>query len=375
MTRSPDDGIPSWDKTVFLDEHIFEIDYVPKAFHHREHQMERLKYALQPAVRGSRPLNVVVQGPPGSGKTMAIRKHFDKLRLESGVRTVCVDCLVDSTRFAIFSRVFESVFEYEPPSSGISFKKLFRVLTERLVDDDVTLIVALDNLDYLFYKNEVSDTLFSLLVAHEIQPGVRIGVVAISSDPSREIITSVDGRVQSVFRPEVVDFPMYEQAEIEDILGERVERGFKKGVLPESRLEYVAKLTSYSGDLMVGIDLLRWAGLNAEKRGGHEVSVEDIDDAFDDAKTVRLARNIRALSDSEVALVEVLIEHSGEQAGDIYDVSNEKTGLSYRRYSDIVNKLDRLDIVDATYTTAEVRGRTRSLSLAWPTRAIKTHLE
>ncbi|ERH03281.1 MAG: hypothetical protein J07HR59_00392 [Halorubrum sp. J07HR59] len=74
MVGDPDDEMLSWDESVFRDEHVFEIDHVPETFQHRETQLEGLKYALRPAVRGSRPLNTVVRGPPGTGKTTAVQK-------------------------------------------------------------------------------------------------------------------------------------------------------------------------------------------------------------------------------------------------------------------------------------------------------------
>ena len=46
MTDDPEEGMLSWDESVFRDEHVFEIDYVPETFLHRETQMENLKYAL-----------------------------------------------------------------------------------------------------------------------------------------------------------------------------------------------------------------------------------------------------------------------------------------------------------------------------------------
>src|SRR6056297_3784540 len=226
MRDDPDEGMLSWDETVFRDEHVFEIDHVPETFDHRESQLESLKYALRPAVRGSRPLNTVVRGPPGTGKTTAIQKLFGELAARTEVRTVRVNCQVDSTRYAVFSRLFEGIFEYEPPSSGISFKKLFSQITDRLVEEDEVLVVALDDVNYLFYENEASDTLYSLLRAHEAHSGAKIGVIVVSSDLGLDVIDDLDTRVQSVFRPEEVYFNKYGQAEIVDILDERVERGF-----------------------------------------------------------------------------------------------------------------------------------------------------
>ena len=98
MADNPEEDMLSWDESVFRNEHVFEIDYVPETFLHRESQMETLKYALRPAVRGSRPLNVVARGPPGTGKTTAVQKLFGELRAQTDVGCVRVNCQVNSTR-------------------------------------------------------------------------------------------------------------------------------------------------------------------------------------------------------------------------------------------------------------------------------------
>ncbi|WP_247010258.1 ORC1-type DNA replication protein [Halorientalis litorea] len=376
MADDPGDGMLGWDESVFRNEHVFEIDYLPETFHHRETQMESLKYALRPAARGSRPLNVIARGPPGTGKTTGVQKLFSELRAEApDVQAVRINCQVNSTRYSVFSQLFEGVFDYEPPSSGISFKRLFEQVTDRLVEDEEVLVVALDDVNYLFYENEASDTLYSLLRAHEEHAGAKIGVICISSDLDLDVIEELDGRVQSVFRPEEVYFPTYSEAEIADILGERVERGFHEGVVSAPVLDRVAALTAEAnGDLRVGIDLLRRAGLNAEMRAATEVSTEDVEDAYDKSKYVHLSRALRGLSDSEAALAAVIAEHSGEQAGAVYEAFNDRTDLGYTRYSEIINKLDRLDIIDATYTDVEGRGRSRELALNYDAEAVLDRL-
>jgi len=374
MRDDPEEGMLSWDESVFRDEHVFEIDYVPETFEHRESQLESLKYALRPAVRGSRPLNTMVRGPPGTGKTTAVQKLFGELGAQGGVQTVRVNCQVDSTRYAVFSRVFEHLFEYEPPSSGISFKKLFGQITDRLVEEEQVLAVALDDVNYLFYENEASDTLYSLLRAHETHSGARIGVIVVSSDLALDVIDELDGRVQSVFRPEEVYFPVYDVDEIVDILRERVRRGFHDGVVGAPELDRVAELTAESGDLRVGIDLLRRAGLHAEMRASRTVSVEDVEAAYEKSKYVHLSRCLRGLSERERELVRVVAEHDGDQAGDVYESFREETGLGYTRYSEIVNKLDQLGVLDADYAEIDGRGRSRSISLAYDADAVLERL-
>ncbi|MFB6242859.1 MAG: ORC1-type DNA replication protein [Halobaculum sp.] len=379
MPSDPEEGMLAWDESVFRDEHVFEIDYVPETFRHRETQLESLKYALRPAVRGSRPLNSVVRGPPGTGKTTAIQKLFGELGGQSGVRTVRVNCQVDATRYAVFSRIFEGVFDYEPPSSGVSFKKLFGQITDRLADEEEVLVVALDDVNYLFYENEASDTLYSLLRAHEADQhadrGAKVGVICVSSDLSLEVIDDLDSRVQSVFRPEEVYFPPYDTTEIVDILRERAERGFHDGVLATSELDRVAELTGESGDLRVGIDLLRRAGLNAEMRASRTISTEDVEEAYEKSKFVHLSRSLRGLSESERALVSVLVDHGGEQAGSVYETFHERTDLGYTRYSEIVSKLEQLGLIETEYADVEGRGRSRAIELAYDPDAVAERLD
>jgi len=375
MTDDPEEGMLSWDESVFRDEHVFEIDYVPESFLHRGTQMESLKYALRPAVRGSRPLNVMAQGPPGTGKTTAIQIMFDELRGQTDVEAVRVNCQVNSTRYSVFSRLFEGVFDYEPPSSGISFKKLFSQVTDRLVDEDRVLVVALDDVNYLFYESEASDTLYSLLRAHEEQGGAKIGVIVVSSDLDLDMIEALDGRVQSVFRPEEVYFPKYDEPEVVEILRERVRRGFHDDVVDTPVLDRVAELTAdQGGDLRVGIDLLRRAGLKAEMRASRTVEPQDVEAAYDTSKYVHLSRRLQGLADSERALVAVIAEHDGERAGDIYEAFHDRTDLGYTRYSEIINKLDQLGVIDATYTEIEGRGRSRELTLNYDADAVLERL-
>jgi len=375
MTDDPEEGMLSWDESVFRDEHVFEIDYVPETFKHRETQMESLKYALRPAVRGSRPLNVMAQGPPGTGKTTAVQIMFDELQAQTDVEAVRVNCQVNSTRYSVFSRLFEGVFDYEPPSSGISFKKLFSQVTDRLVDEDRVLVVALDDVNYLFYESAASETLYSLLRAHEEQGGAKIGVIVISSDLDLDMIEALDGRVQSVFRPEEVYFPKYDEPEIVEILRERVRRGFHDGVIETPVLDRVAELTAeQGGDLRVGIDLLRRAGLKAEMRASRTVDSQDVEAAYDTSKYVHLSRRLQGLSDSERSLVEVIADHDGKRAGDIYDAFNDRTDLGYTRYSEITNKLDQLGIIEAPYADVEGRGRTRELALNYDADAVLERL-
>jgi cell division control protein 6 len=110
-------------------------------------------------------------------------------------------------------------------------------------------------------------------------------------------------------------------------------------------------------------------------RASRSVTVEDVEEAYDKSKYVHLSRCLRGLSESERALVEVVAEHDGEQAGPVYEAFHERTDLGYTRYSEIINKLDQLGVLEASYTDLEGRGRSRSLSLNYEPAAVLDRLE
>ena len=71
----------------------------------------------------------------------------------------------------------------------------------------------------------------------------------------------------------------------------------------------------------------------------------------------------------------MLADHDGEQAGDVYEAFSDVTGLGYTRYSEIVNKLEQLGLIETEYTEVDGRGRSRALSLSYDADAVLERLE
>lgn len=95
----------------------------------------------------------------------------------------------------------------------------------------------------------------------------------------------MDARVSSVFRPTEIYFPPYSEEEAGGIIKERVMQGLYPGCLQEEMFDLVVAQTMKSGDLRVGIDLLKRAALNAEKRASRVIEREDICRAYDVSST------------------------------------------------------------------------------------------
>ena len=367
-----------WDETLFRDMEVFEIDYVPEQFHHREVQMVDLKFQIKPGLQGCRPLNTICRGLPGTGKTTSVQKIFSQI--EEGTKKlipVHVNCQIDNTKYAVFSQIYRKLAGHLPPATGTSFKQLFDAIARILLRDEAVLVVALDDANYLLYENEMNRVLYTLLRSHEAYPGTRIGVILIVSDMSIDLVHEVDPRVSSVLRPTEIYFPPYSPEEVYSILKERVLQGFYPGVLSDEMLGLAVEQTMQSGDLRVGIDLLKRAGLQAEHDARRKIEREDICKAYEISRYLHLDFTIRTLREEEKKLLAKLAELSSREtemnAGEVFNAVKVDLTLGYTKFYEMIRKFDAMRIVNLHYRSG--RGRTRLISLRYDPARIMERLK
>ena len=357
-----------WDETLFRDPEVLEIDYVPEQFEFRDTQMRELAFQIRPGLRGGRPLNTVCKGLPGTGKTTSIRKLFAEIEdTTKKLVPVYINCQIDNTKFAIISQIYKKLSGHLPPSSGTSFKQVFDAVARILVKEEIVLLVALDDANYLLYENEINKVLYTLLRSHETYEGTRIGVIVIVSDLDVDLSRAVDARVASVFRPAEIYFPPYDNAEIQEIMKARVLQGLFQGVLSEELLNLVVEQTLKSGDLRVGIDLLKRATLSAERAARRTIEREDICGAYEVSKYLHLSYTLKTLKGEERLILKSFAERSVKEhemnAGEVYKSIRESLSIGYTRFYEIIKKMDAMRLINLQYRDG--KGRTRIITLRY----------
>jgi cell division control protein 6 len=357
-----------WDETLFRDPEVFEIDFVPEQFNFRETQTRELAFQIKPGLRGGRPLNTICKGLPGTGKTTTIRRLFTEIE-ESTKKLipVYVNCQIDNTKFAVFSQIYRKLSGHLPPASGTSFKQVFDAVARLVQNEDAVLIVCLDDANYLLYEGEINRVLYTLLRSHEAYPGTRIGVITVISDMSVNLGEKVDARVASVFRPTDIYFPPYDSGEAKEILRQRVLQGLYPGVLSDEMLDLVVEQTMKSGDLRVGIDLIKRAGLSAERDARRQIVRDDICRAYEISRYLHLNATIRALKPEEREVLGRIAAISQDEpemsAGAVYKAVKESLPIGYTRFWEMVRKFDGMRLINLHYR--EGRGRTRLITLRY----------
>jgi len=364
----PKKSMLMWDETLFRDPDVFEIDYIPDQFNYRENQMRELSFLLRPGIKGGRPLNSIIRGTPGTGKTTSVKKIFSDIdEMDSKMIPIQINCQIDNTRFSILSEIYRRLTGHNPSAAGNSFKRVFESIAQAMRDQDRVVIVALDDANYLLYENELNKVLYLLLRSHESFPGTRMGVIVIVSDMDVDMTKEIDSRVRSVFAPTEIYFAPYTEPEVYHILRERVLQGLYPGVLPDEMLKLIAGHTMASGDLRVGIDMLKRATLNAEMAADREIGREHIRAAYKVSKYIHLQYSLKSLSKDEKDIMRLLAEASKEDTqlttGEVFETIQRTHKIGYTTFYEIIKKLDGLRLLNLQYK--EGRGRTRLINLRY----------
>ncbi|MDE2444437.1 MAG: ORC1-type DNA replication protein [Methanocorpusculum sp.] len=357
-----------WDQTLFRDIEVFDIDYVPEQFEYRDEQIQELAYAVRPALAGGRILNTVCRGVPGTGKTTSVKKLFEEIAgTTKKIVPIHINCQIDGSEYAIFSRIYTKLTKNRQPPSGTSFKMLFDMIAKYIENEEITPIICLDDANYLVYEKELNKVLYALLRSHETYEHVRIGVIIIISDPDVDLERSLDARVASVFRPQTIHFAPYTASEVAGILSQRVMQGLYSNVLSSDLLDRIVDRTMKCGDIRIGLDLIKRSVMNAEKTARMNVTDDDVTKAFSISRDLRLAELVRVLSVDEANVLFQVAEMTNST--DIITTKSVHSSLGekatgYTRYVQIIEKLDHLRLVTLTYQNAG-NGRTRIISLRY----------
>lgn len=357
------EDILMYDESLFSNINAFDPDYVPPNYNFRDTQMEGMAIAIRPAMRGGQPSNAIILGSPATGKTTAIKKVFEMVE-NNTERVICVyiNCQIHTTRFGIFSQIYKKVIGHLPPETGVPFSRIYTHIMDNLQKNEKALIVAFDDINYLFQSKNANKVVYDILRAYEEYPGVKTSIFAILSD--LEFKYAFDKNVNTVFIPQEIMFPLYTYSEIEAILKDRANAGFFEGVISDDILEQIAMYTLENGDLRVGINLLKSCGVIAESSASRQITQEHFDRAVESLVSINVTETIKSLNDAEKDLLKIIAEYDGiYTVRKLSDVYKKETGSSYASCNRLLEKLEFVRLIDIKFTGRGSRGNSRQVIL------------
>jgi len=235
----------------------------------REAEIHAIRDAVRPLTKRNTPENLLVHGPPGSGKTACVNHVFDALERESGIKPVHINCWQYRTRPALLTELLIQL-GYPAPRKGKPVDDLLKKLRGWLRKNR-SIAVALDEFDQLQDKTEIVYDLHML----SQQTENKLGMVLISNLPPDDLI--IDSRSWSRLNSRTVEFQAYTAEELQSILEAYIEQAFIPGAVSGEVVDSIAQTTaSAGGDCRKAFKRLLQAGRQAAQEGDQEVTQQHL---------------------------------------------------------------------------------------------------
>jgi cell division control protein 6 len=269
--------------TLFKDESKLFPDHVPTNLVHREPELKALSRVFKVLLEspGSVAQKVTLVGDVGVGKT-AVAKRFgssiESLVKGKGInlRYVHVNCYKDRTLFLVIKKVAQQILP-SIPDRGFSAQELFETLWKILEDENIYLLLALDEADFLISASGEKDAPLYFLsrVADEyLNRPQRLSLILITRN--LEFLSGLDKSVQSSLLHNVVRFEKYTSEQLFDIIHARGMDALKESALSEEVLAMISDISAPRGDARYALELLWRAGKYADAEAAERILPEHV---------------------------------------------------------------------------------------------------
>jgi cell division control protein 6 len=372
----------SQENTVFVDERILDLNYIPDTLLHRDEELRMLNALFDFMIQNPYDISqrAIIIGDVGTGKTalaqrfgLNLMKQANSRRLN--VRYIHVNCReLRGSLFMILRRIVQSL-RPQFPERGYAASELLETLIQILDEENIQLLLGLDEIDSLIEK-EGSEALYYLTRVQERRPEEerRLSLLVISRDV--EIFRRLDRSTLSSLQRNVIRMSSYSQGELSDIVRSRAERAFKENAISLEIIEFISELASMErGDARYAIDLLWRSGKYADVSYSNNIQLEHVRKAAATLFPVLRESTVKQLSLHEQLVLlgigrfflrnEVAKATTGEIETS-YHIVCEEYGEKPRGHTQLwkyMNNLKNLDAIDIKLSSTS-RGRTHLISLS-----------
>jgi len=332
------------DQTLFKNPVALDNDYVPKVIKYRENEQARIAECIKPLLSERNGRNLFIWGTPGVGKTLACRKVLEDLDEQTDdVYTFLINCWEHDSSYKIILKMCDT----------IGYHMTFNKKTDQLFEE-VKKIANKKGAVFVFDEiDKAKDFDFIYMLLENIYKKT---IILITNH--REFLATVDSRLMSRLMPENLEFRQYSAKDIRGILKERIKYAFYEDVFEPEAFEMIANKTIESGDVRIGIHLLREAATEAEGQSLKAVKKQHAESAISKLSTFK-AKSKDGLEDDSRQLLDFIKEHSGLKIGDLYRVYEPTDPtINYKAFQRRIKKLCDSGFITVEKVTGGKEGST-----------------
>ncbi|OLS27884.1 MAG: ORC1-type DNA replication protein 2 [Candidatus Heimdallarchaeota archaeon LC_3] len=262
-------GKDSLNSSLIYDDLVFSPDYLPYELPHRQEQILELTKFFSSIFTHANTnslfrQSVILVGPHGSGKTATSKRFgFDIEEISKKKITNFnliyrhLNCRQSRTVYLLLVDLLRSLIP-NFPQRGLSVSELIRELLETLEKNNLYLILALDEVEFLIRDTEINNLLYTFTRINDesnILDKQRISVIVITEN--NDFLYSLDSSTKSSLAKNIIVFNSYSSEELKNIVKLRLKLAITYDILDDHLIEIIVKFsTKINGNLRVILEIL-----------------------------------------------------------------------------------------------------------------------
>lgn len=335
-------------ESVFRDSVALDYDYIPKLVPYREKQQRYIAGCIQPLFSNRNGKNTLVHGPPGVGKTVAIKHLLKELEEKTDeIIPIYINCWEKNTSYKIMLGICD-IIEYKFTHNKKT-DELLKIVEELL--NKKSAVFVFDEID----KIEDHDFLYMIL-----EKIYRKTIILISN--YKEWIVDLDERIKSRLLPEMLEFPKYNSLEIKGILKGRLGYAFVSGAFNDDAFDFAVKKAAEIEDVRSGLYLLRESGNIAEEKSSRKITIDHVKQAINKLDEFSI-KKINDLSADERLILRLIKENKGKKIGELFDIYSKNGGIGvYKTFQRRIKNLEKSKFISVKKVSGGPDGTTTLIS-------------
>ncbi len=315
-------------ETLFKNELALDSDFTPKIIPFRESENQYIATCIRPLFHKRTGKNLIINGAPGIGKTLATKSVLIELEKETDeIIPIYINCWKKNTTYQVVLELCNAIdFKF---TQNKRTDELISIITERL--NKKSSVIALDEID----KIEEINILYNL--AENLY---RKTILLITNDKSW--LSRLDPRLRSRLILDQLEFKPYTLEETKDILKQRVNYAFHQNVLDKEGLNKIAEQAFKMKDIRVGLSLLKESAEIAELNSSKSIKLDHIESAIEKIADFDKGRK---LDNDEKQILDIIKNNSDKTTGELFRIFKETYGRSERTFQRKIKNLEKLNLI------------------------------